>query len=287
MTAIDFRGFARRRLQSISSLLSSAYFAGPELSDALTTYDRFVEQGLRGTIGYFNQPGQPAREIADRDLAILAALAERGHGYLSIKAPPMRYDPALIDEIALQADKRQVGIHFDAHAIETTDPTFAAIEVALRRTPQVGCTLPGRWPRSIADVDWAIERKLRVRVVKGQWADPANPDFDPEAGYLDVIRQLAGKASAVAVATHNPQLAQRAITLLQAHGTPCELELLFGLPMRAVTTVGHYFKVPIRVYIPFGAAWMPYALSQLYRKPSLLTWVIRDLVAVSLPRLRR
>lgn len=287
MLNVDLKAFIQRRLQSISNFLSSAYFAGPELSDALRTYDRFVGQDIRGTIGYFNQPGQLAREIADTDLAILAALAERGHGYLSIKAPPMGYDATLIDEIALQAHKRRVGIHFDAHAIETTDPTFAAIDTALRRTAQVGCTLPGRWPRSVADVEWAVDRKLRVRVVKGQWADPAHPDHDAEAGYLDVIRQLAGKATAVAVATHDPKLARRAITQLQERGTPCELELLFGLPMRAVSAVGRDLQVPIRIYIPFGAAWMPYALSQLYRKPSLLTWVIKDLVAVSLPGLRR
>jgi proline dehydrogenase len=71
---------------------------------------------------------------------------------------------------------------------------------------------------------------------------------------------------------------------LRDGGTPCELELLFGLPMRAVSAVARDAGVPVRVYVPFGAAWMPYALSQLRRKPSTLWWMVKDALAVFLPR---
>lgn len=287
MARIDLKAVLRARLQSIAAVLSRAYFAGPELRDALAVHDRLARDGQRGTIGYFNHPGQSPRAIADADLAILAALAGRGDAYLSVKAPPMRYEAALIDEIAGEAKRCGIGMHFDAHAIETADPTLAAADIALRHTPEVGCTLPGRWPRSVADGERAVERKLRVRVVKGQWPDPAAPAFDAEAGYMAVIGQLAGKARAVAVATHDPALARRALARLLDRGTPCELELLFGLPMRAVSAIGRDLGVPVRVYIPFGAAWMPYALTQLYRQPGRLAWVLKDLLAVSLPGRRR
>ena len=283
------RAFAEAVLRPIFRFLSRAYVSGPELRDAIAAFDRFAAKGHCGTIGYFNGSDEPPRRIADLDMAALDALSHRSKeqrdAYLSIKVPAMRYDAGLVGEIARKSRETGIGIHFDSHEIETTDPTFASIEAALREKPhQVGCTLPGRWERSLTDADRAVELGLRVRVVKGQWADPTQPDLDPSLGYLAVIDRLAGRAHTVGVATHDPVVARRALQRLRDGGTPCELELLFGLPMRAVSAVARDAGVPVRVYVPFGAAWMPYALSQLRRKPSTLWWMVKDALAVFLPR---
>ena len=55
-------------------------------------------------------------------------------------------------------------------APETVDDTFNLIGKARDIYAKLGCTLPGRWRRSLSDADRAIEMGLRVRVVKGQWA---------------------------------------------------------------------------------------------------------------------
>jgi len=283
------RALAEAILRPIFRFLSRAYVAGPELRDAIRAFGRFAAKGHRGTIGYFNGDDELPRRIADLDVATLEALSqgsqEQRDAYVSIKVPAMRYDAELVGDIARKSRDTGIGIHFDSHQIETTDPTFASIEAALRENPhQVGCTLPGRWTRSLTDADRAVELGLRVRVVKGQWADPAQPDIDLRSGYLAVIDRLAGRARLVGVATHDPVVARAALKRLRDAGTPCELELLFGLPMRAVSTVARDAGVPVRMYIPFGAAWMPYALSQLRRKPGMLWWIVKDALAVYLPR---
>ncbi len=286
MSGVKVRSFARERLAALSHYLSRAYIAGPELEDAMTAFDRLTRNGQAGTIGYFNPARQPADEIARIDRQILAALGMiRRDAYVSIKVPPLGFDVALIEEIARQAETVRVGIHFDSHAIETTDATFACIEAALRHTGQIGCTLPGRWPRSLQEARRAIDLKLRVRVVKGQWADPAHPQSDISAGFLRVIDTLAGKVPAVAVATHDPVLAREALGRLRSAGTTCELELLFGLPMRAVSAVARNMNVPVRVYIPFGAAWLPYALTQLVNNPKILWWLLKDAGAAASQRI--
>ncbi|HLO65243.1 MAG TPA: proline dehydrogenase family protein [Azonexus sp.] len=274
------RSVAKMPVTALTRYLSRAYIAGPGLADALRTYDRLAEQGKVATIGYFNPTRQPASEIAEVARAVVAALAAgRQDGYVSLKVPPMGYDIGLVEDIARRAAAADVGVHFDSHAIDTTDPTFACVEAALRQTPQVSCTLPARWPRSLDDAERAIALKLRVRVVKGQWADPAHPDIDINAAYLRLVDRLAGRARAVAVATHDPALAQEALRRLRAAGTPCELEQLYGLPTRAVSAQARQMGVPVRVYIPFGAAWLPYTLRQLARKPTTLWWLSRDALA--------
>ena len=81
----------------------------------------------------------------------------------------------------------------------------------------------------------------------------------------------------VAVATHDAALAREAFLRLRRAGTPCELELLCGLPRAEVMAVAKEFDVPVRLYIPFGTAWLPYALGQLVRKPHMWIWMVRDL----------
>ena len=60
-----------------------------------------------------------------------------------------------------------------------------------------------------------------------------------------MIDRLAGRAPLVAVATHDPCLARAA-------------------------------RVPARIYVPYGAAWVPYCLSQVRQNPRLLWWALRD-----------
>jgi proline dehydrogenase len=275
------RAAAHAAVRPAFRFLSRAYVIGPELADAVRTYDKLARSGRAGTIGYVNAPDESPRAIADLDLAALEALADgRGGGYLSIKAPAMRFDSGLIREIAVKSASSGIGIHFDSHAFEAADPTFDCIEMALRHTPRIGCTLPGRWPRSVADADRAVSLGLRVRVVKGQWADPSHPVVDPSIGYLSVIDRLAGRAPVVGVATHDVDLARTALRRLRDAGTACELEVLFGLPMRAVSMVARDLGAPVRIYLPFGAAWMPYALGQLRRNPGIAWWIVKDALAI-------
>lgn len=71
---------------------------------------------------------------------------------------------------------------------------------------------------------------------------------------------------------------------LQQAGTPCELELLCGLPGREVMAVARELKVPVRFYIPYGTGWLPYALCQLVRKPQLWGRMLRDVAGSLLHR---
>jgi proline dehydrogenase len=104
------------------------------------------------------------------------------------------------------------------------------------------------------------------------------------AGYLETIDRLARRAKHVSVASHDPALVEDAIRRLQAAGTPCDIELLYGLPMRGVRKLAEQLGVGIRVYVPYGEAYMPYALGQIRRKPRILGWLAKDFFASLLRR---
>jgi proline dehydrogenase len=253
------------------------YVAGPELPDVLRLAQTFVARGVpASTLCFWDARDELPRRVADMYLATVRAIqSARLDSYVSIKAPSLAFDAVLVAEIAEAAGQAGIRMHFDSLGVETADRTFGLIEHARTYGAPLGCTIPGRWRRSVRDAQRVAQMGLRVRVVKGQWADPSAA-VDPHAGFLDVIDALAGGAGPVAVATHQPVLAEAAIRKLQSGGTPCEMELLYGLPSRAVLKVAGELAVPVRYYLPYGHAWLPYALRQATRDPRILWWVLRD-----------
>ena len=245
--------------------------------------------GFRSTLCFWNRVTDLPRDIADQYLDAIDAIRTAGVDcYLSIKAPPLRFSASLVREVFERSRAREVPIHFDSLGPEAADPTFSLIQEFLPMHRKVGCTLPGRWRRSVSDADRAVELGLRVRVVKGQWPDPRDRAVDPRVGFLEVIDRIAGRVRHAAVATHDAALAREAIHRLRAAGTPCELELLYGLPVRRPVAAAKLERVPVRLYIPYGHGWLPHALFQLKTKPStafrVLEWFFEPRVtALELP----
>ena len=256
---------------------SRSYVAGDSVEDAILTCMGAAQHGLHTTIGYWNSDQDSVEVITEQCQQALKAInVKQLNSYLSVKAPALKFSQVAMKAIVNEALKYGVGIHFDAHGHEHADQTFDSVALAASQMPDVGCTLPGRWRRSLRDVDAALDMNVRVRVVKGQWADPETTDIDLRKGYLAVIDRLAGHARYVSVATHDPDLAKEALRRLRNAGTPCELELLYGLPMRGSMRVAKQCGVGARCYIPYGESWLPYALSQIKKNPKVLWWLLRD-----------
>jgi proline dehydrogenase len=257
----------------------NAYIAGPELDDAISTCRRLLGLGFGATICYWNVEGDSPKRTMNAYTSALALFTnEKMDCYLSIKLPSLNYDWELLNELLEQAREKNTLVHSDSLEHETADRTFSMIAEAARSYPHLGCTLPGRWLRSVADADIAVALGLHVRVVKGQWPDPQHREMNPSEGYLNVIGRLAGRARSVAVATHDPELGQNALNRLRQAGTPCSLELLYGLPTKRPLKVAAELDVPVRVYIPFGQGWLPYSLTQARRNPRVFWWLLRDLI---------
>jgi proline dehydrogenase len=256
---------------------AGSYVAGEHLDDALEVADRLAERGLGVTLGYWDAEGEPPRHVADTYLAAIEALAGRDHAYLSIKVPSLKFSDELVKEIVDEAAKSRVRLHFDALGPDMADRSRALCGRLLDQGVDVSYTLPGRWVRSIDDAGWAVERGIVVRVVKGQWPDPVDPRRDLRAGFLQVIDALAGRARHVAIASHDPPLVAEAVRRLQTAGTSCELELLFGLPMRESLVAANALKLGVHIYVPYGKAYLPYALARVRSNPRIAWWLLRDM----------
>jgi proline dehydrogenase len=256
----------------------SAYRAGPGLDDALAVCRRLAAHGLASTIGYAAKPNEHARVVADEHLAGFDRLsAEDIDCQVSVKLSALGFDRALFAELDAAAARTGRVLHVDALAPDTVDATWLLLREA-PRAGQVGTTLPGRWPRSVHDTSLAAELGLRVRVVKGQWADSAANGVDPHGGFLRVVDRLRGYARGVGVATHDAHLLAESLGRLTRSGTPCTAELFLGMPFCAPALVARRLRVPIRIYVPYGHSGAPYGVADVLGNSAAAWWLLQDLL---------
>jgi proline dehydrogenase len=259
---------------------------GATLDDAMAVARSLAARRTASILGFWDTEDYSGRDVAEIYLAAIARLNGSGlDAYLSLKAPALRFDLGAAAGIATAARQSDVRLHFDSHAPDAVEASHAMLQVALDElgAGRVGTTIPGRWTRSVTDVEWALERGLSIRVVKGQWPDPSDQRRDLRAGFLDIVERAAGRARHVAVATHDMKLAGRAIARLRAAGTSCELEQILGVSTASSAAVAFENAISVRVYVPFGRGYAPNALGLLRRNPRLAWTVARQMLGARRP----
>ncbi len=278
-SALSRRRFssAREFATSVIKFAARNYIAGSTVVEAGTLAQEAARFGYASTLCYWNDGKEPAEHVASQYRGIIDFLGEHSvDGWLAIKLPALGDRLDLAAQIISQARSLNVHVMIDSHAPGQADTVFRLIDKV--GAQGVGCAIPGRWRRSLADAEQAIAAGLFVRVVKGQWADPDEPDRDLRAGFLDVIDCLAGRAVHVGVATHDPTLAEDAFRRLQAARTPCAQELLYPDPIARAVKVAENAGVSTRLYVPFGDAWLPYSVSKALQNPRTVMWLARDVL---------
>ena len=265
-------------LEPIRRRRAAAYGAGPGIEDALDASRRLKTYGIASTVGYSAGPEETARAVADVHLAAFDRLSAGDlDSYVSVKLSEVGFDPGLLAELDAAAARTGRRLHLDALAPETVDTIWRLLE-GTPRVGALGVSFPGRWRRSADDASRAVELGLAVRVVKGQWAYGPDGDVDPGEGFLRVVDRLCGHTGGVAVATHDVTLLTEALRRLGAAGTPCEVELLYGLPFRAPAVAAWARGIPVRLYVPYGDVGATYGIAALKRNPIAAWWLVQDLL---------
>ena len=141
-----------------------------------------------------------------------------------------------------------------------------------------GLTLQGRRRRTPDDLRALVERPAAVRLVKGAFPETAAHDHqgraEIERAYLAAARLMLSPQARAAgfypvFATHDDKLASAIIEYALGQGwapDQFEFEMLYGVrPDWQITLRKMGYQV--RVYLPFGADWWPYAVRRVGENP--------------------
>jgi proline dehydrogenase len=262
---------------ALTSFLGSGarHISGLHVSDALAAARKEALAGNISTFGYWPKPGELPESIAKNYVAAVDAIADAGIvSSVSIKVDRLDYDWDILYPVLHRAMERRVRIHFDAQG--KVDPTHDLIEKSCALGADVSGTLQSRLMRSLDDVERFVKLQIPIRVVKGQDADPQYPKLDPRRSYMALVERLAGRAAHIGVATHDRRTAEPALDALMEAKTPCSLEQLRSLPR--LDFLAEKRGVPVRAYVAYGHFGLPYAVNEIFRRPSIVWWILRDAV---------
>jgi proline dehydrogenase len=266
---LPFKARLREARYALPGLIER-HVAGETAEQAARHCIRLARGGVAITAGYFHAGSARSADVGETYRRLAAALAGSScDALLALKAPVLGFDMGRVRPIATAG----VPLAFDSLA-----EFHAANTLALAEALGAGIALPARWRRSADDARRFRDGPCRIRLVKGEWADPVADRSEGAGAYLELAHALAGRGATVAVATHDPELAGAALKVLLDAGTPCELEQLRGLPRRRTTAVARKLGVSVRLYYPFGPGWWPYAVDKALARPYLPLWAVRDLI---------
>lgn len=141
----------------------------------------------------------------------------------------------------------------------------------------VGLTLQSNLHRAETDLRRMNELGARVRLVKGAYREPPSTALqhkqDVDQAFVRLARLLLESGTYPAMATHDPDIIEQVRAYAAARGLArdqWEFQMLYGIRpdlQTSLVAAGHR----VRVYVPFGADWFPYAMRRLGERPANLS----------------
>lgn len=255
---------------------NSRHISGRDIPAAIAAARAEAARGKWLTLGYWSRSGEAPAQIAAQYIAGVDGISAAGlDSSLSIKMDTVGFQRALLLPLFEHARVRGVRLHFDSQSWETASPTFELLDEAREMGVAVSASITARWRRSRDDAERMIALGVPMRIVKGQGGDPGDRSIDPRRAFLDIVRLCAGRASHVGIATHDRRVAEPALDILKESGVSCCLEQLTSLPR--LDFVADKRKLPVLVYVAYGRVGLPYATTELFRRPAIIGWIARDL----------
>lgn len=278
--------------------LARRFVAGESFQEALPSIRALNRKGLSVTLDLLGEHvtrrevAETSRDAYIRLVRIIAGERERGAMQAGISIKLSMIGQKTDEEFCLknlcmlldEARARDVFVRLDMEGGDTTASTLSLFGETFPRYPDhVGIALQASLKRTEQDVERMCSQQARVRLCKGAYKEP------PEIAWrsMRVIRErfmacaqeLMAHGRDPAVATHDDQLLSAAKIFAANKGIErdrFEFQMLYGMrPHTQEQMVREGYRM--RVYVPFGAQWVPYFARRLRERKENVWFVLRNL----------
>ncbi|MBT3922884.1 MAG: proline dehydrogenase [Nitrospina sp.] len=267
------------------------FIAGPDLKTAIPSIHKISESGYFSSIDILGESvttRKQAEEAKIDYLKLFESLDSIHHSFdFSIKLSQLGLD---IDREFCLENLMQLAQALGNHTIrldmEDSARTQSTLDICLeahRTHPYIGQAIQAYLYRSGDDVRHCIENKISLRLCKGAYKE--SPDVAYQAmdkirkNFLKLACQLLKEGHQPAIATHDESLLVKILDFIAHENISPKsfyFEMLYGV-RRDLQKILKEKGYRVRVYIPYGKAWLPYTLRRLVEKKENLLFVITHL----------
>jgi proline dehydrogenase len=282
------------RSERVANRIVWRFIAGEDLESAIKAVTDLAAKGITSTLDELGEnvsTKAEAQAAVDSAVTALNRLATaKLEPNISVKLTMLGLD--LGDDVArdhmvqiLDAARAVKGfVRIDMEGYAYAERTMQIFEALHDRYPdQVGIVIQSYLHRARADTERMIERRARVRLVKGAYAEPESVAFlqksQIDLNYQWLTELLLEKGNYPAIATHDPELieaAKRFALQRNISGDRYEFQMLYGVrrdEQQALVDQGYR----MRVYVPYGTAWYPYFSRRIAERPANAIFVLRQI----------
>ena len=279
--------------------MSGRFVAGTEIADAVRVTQAINKAGMAVTIDNLGEnvtnPDE-ARHSAQLYHQILDAIAANQlNANISLKLTHMGLD---VDEKLAH----EIVAGLVAKCTAMTPPGFVRVDMEgspytqrtldfvheLHRMPgngnSVGTVIQAYLKRSESDVEKLLAEKIRIRLCKGAYKEPASIAFesksDVDASYIRLMKTLMKSGVYHGMATHDENIVREAKAFATRENIArdsFEFQMLYGI-RRDLQQSLIRDRWRVRVYVPFGTEWYPYFMRRLGERPANVFFIARHML---------
>jgi proline dehydrogenase len=293
----SLRSFAEK--SSIGQRVSSRFVAGTEIANAVRVTQAVNRSGMSVSIDNLGEnvtnPDEARHSARLYDQILDAIAANRLNANVSLKLTHMGLD---VDE----ALARELVSGLVAKAASMNPPGFVRVDMEgspytqrtldfvheLHRRPghadSVGTVIQAYLKRSEADIEQLLSERIRIRLCKGAYKEPASIAFeskaDVDANYINLMKILMKSGIYHGLATHDEHIIREAQAFANSEKLPrdsFEFQMLYGIRrdlQQSLVRDGWR----MRVYVPFGTEWYPYFMRRLGERPANVFFIARNML---------
>jgi proline dehydrogenase len=276
--------------------LAERFVAGPDADSALACAQRLLkDKGIHTSFFYLGEYVDRQDLVAENVAQKLRVAAKLENETLDVH---ISVDPT---QIGLATEAAQVGRHalniaraiteaaagksglhclmLDMEDSSVVDFTLALHDELRRLELPAAITLQAYLRRSESDLERLIAIGAKVRLVKGAFVGTSEVAFTTEAeiksNYRKLTRLMLSPEARERdfypiIATHDDRIQAEAIELARRNGWPkgaYEFEMLLGVRSDVAESLARQGE-RVRLYVPFGRDWWPYAVRRIGEKPA-------------------
>ena len=290
----SLRAFAER--SAAGRRLSRRFVAGETLEDVLTATRDVNQTGMPVSIDNLGENvtnADEARHSAALYHQLLDQIAARQlNANVSLKLTHMGLDVeeafarGLVCDLVRHAARQHNFARVDMEGSPYTQRTLdfvRQVHLQPENAGVIGAVIQAYLFRSQQDVEQLCAERIRIRLCKGAYKEPAEIAYqkkaDVDANFVALMKLLLKSGVYHGIATHDPQMIEATLAFARAEKIvpeAFEFQMLYGIRrdlQKELVRQGWR----MRVYIPFGTEWYPYFMRRLAERPANLFFILKNL----------
>jgi proline dehydrogenase len=273
--------------------MSRRFVAGETVEDLMSATQEVNRRGMSVTVDNLGENVTNVEEARNSEQLyhqLLDLIQQRKlDANVSLKLTHMGLDVdeklsrEIVSGLVEHAARLNSFVRVDMEGSPYTQKTLDFVHELHARYPgKLGAVIQSYLYRSEKDVEDLLAKRIRIRLCKGAYKEPANIAFqkksDVDANYVKLTKMLLKSGVYHGIATHDENIIRQTTTFAQAEKIPAEayeFQMLYGI-RRDLQEQLVKDGWRLRVYIPFGTEWYPYFMRRLAERPANVLFIAKN-----------